>query len=175
MQRHCAGAGAGAGVKRLLSSCLFWTNTPLEHTHTHTHMHTQTHSMTIHNGIVRPKCFLSYFADVCRKKVAANLTPPSPAAPLAPSPLLLPPQSLYVPAQLSLFAESSSQQINVNSQRQKLLKNCGKSLHDKDLNLLTNTRSNTLTHAHTCTHTNMYMHTHAHTRVLGFFFTLSLS
>lgn len=182
MQRHCAGAGAstgtgaGTGVKRLLSSCLFWTNTPLEHTHTH--MHTQTHSMTIHNGIVRPKCFLSYFADVCRKKVAANLTPPSPAAPFAPSPpLLLPPQSLYAPAQLSLFAESSSQQINVNSQRQKLLKNCGKSLHDKDLNLLTNTRSNTLTHAHTCTHTNtsMYIHTHAHTRVLGFFFTLSLS
>lgn len=101
---------------------------------------------------------------------------PIPSSSTCPFPrLLLPPQSLYAPAQLSLFAESSSQQINVNSQRQKLLKNCGKSLHDKDLNLLTNTRSNTLTHAHTCTHTNMYIHTHAHTRVLGFFFTLSLS
>lgn len=70
---------------------------------------------------------------------------------------------MVCPSQLPLCAETSSLQINVNSQRQKLLKNCGKSLHDKDLNLLTNTRSNTLTHAHARTHTRMHTQTHRHT------------
>jgi len=125
------------GAKRLLSCCHFASQGISRHFNKYSTQHEG-----YNNAIVRPKCFLSHFADVCRK----SDSPPHPLSQHTNNPTT--PQSLSN----QLYNKKKEKEKMVNSKWQKVLKNCGKSLHDTDFRVFPSHHSPLYTRTHTHTH-----------------------